>query len=188
MVDGVIQIKKMQRIASEQIRLAKESKSYSLDLRYCKLKELPKELIELPWLISMDASSNEISDISVLNELVNLQFLDLDSNQIEDISPLKVLVKLRALSLRRNLIKNLEGLESLVNLTKLNLDHNQIENIEPLLPLFHLNKMQIGYDVDFYFHTGEVSLMENPLIHPPASMIKGGNEVIIKYFEKLKGG
>ncbi len=171
---------------AERIRKAKEERAPSLSLMYCKLTKLPEELAELTWLVSLTAASSQIQDISVLKHLTNLHFLNLSSNQVEDISVLQHLTRLRLLDLSRNKIKNLEGLEHLINLEKLALDNNLIENIEPLVPLFRLNKMQIGHEVDFYFHTGEVSLRNNPLRHPQGNLIQIGNDVIIAHFEKMK--
>lgn len=176
----------MKLSALEAIEAAKQNKAWKLDLRYCKLTKLPEQLKELTWLGNLDARSNQFQDISVLQHLINLQFLDLGSNQIEDISALRHLTRLRFLRLSRNQIKNVEGLQYLTNLECLDLSSNQIENIEPLVPLFRLNKMQIGPEVDFYFHTGEVSLRSNPLKHPPMEIITfQGNKGIIEYFEKM---
>ncbi len=53
---------------------------------------------------------NQISDISPLSNLTNLQWLNLESNQITDIGPLSGLTNLRDLYLRHNQISDISPL------------------------------------------------------------------------------
>ncbi len=71
----------LERIEEERIK-----KTGKLDLRKCKLTELPNELFELTHLQSLNLSANQISDIRFLEKLTSLQFLYINRNQISDYS------------------------------------------------------------------------------------------------------
>ncbi len=81
---------------------------------------------------------NQISDVSPLAGLVNLENLNLVSNQINDISPLTKLTNLRILDLENNQISNVSPLAKLANLRILDLKNNQISNVSPLAGLVNL--------------------------------------------------
>jgi len=69
-----------------------QNKINKLGLCNCKIQTKDLSLIEeLVNLELLDLSQNQITEIQSLNKLVNLQKLSLDSNQIEDTSPLEIL-------------------------------------------------------------------------------------------------
>uniref|UniRef100_A0AC11CTM0 Leucine rich repeat and coiled-coil centrosomal protein 1 n=1 Tax=Ovis aries TaxID=9940 RepID=A0AC11CTM0_SHEEP len=72
---------------------------------------------------------NNISKITSIDHIWNLQHLDLSSNQISQIEGLNTLTKLCTLNLSCNLITRIEGLEALSNLTRLNLSYNHINDL-----------------------------------------------------------
>ncbi|MFD1414348.1 leucine-rich repeat domain-containing protein [Oceanobacillus jeddahense] len=78
---------------------------------------------------------NEISDVTPLSNLENLQWLHLDENAISDITPLSNLKNLEILFLNNNAISDLDSLTDLENLWQLGLDDNLIEDITPLKEL-----------------------------------------------------
>ncbi|MCC7552862.1 leucine-rich repeat domain-containing protein, partial [Candidatus Micrarchaeota archaeon] len=77
--------------------------------------------------------NNQISDISALSTLTNLQQLYLNNNQISDISALSTLTNLNYLDLNNNQISNISTLSTLSNLNWLYLRDNQIST-NPLCP------------------------------------------------------
>jgi len=83
----------------------------------------------------------QITDISFLAKLTNLQSLDLSSNQITDISFLAKLTNLQSLYLRSN----------------------QITDITPLKDLI-INK---GLDISLKWNSSGIILKDNPLTAPP---------------------
>jgi len=72
--------------------------------------------------------NKNISDISSLASLTNLESLDLDQNNIADVSPLAGLTTLTGLELGGNNITNLTALSSLTNLNYLDLDGNPLSS------------------------------------------------------------
>src|SRR5579883_2213547 len=65
---------------------------YDLFLCYCKIKEIPKEIINLTILQCLYLHNNEIKEITIglkeICNLTNLQYLYLHSNQIKEIQEL----------------------------------------------------------------------------------------------------
>ena len=86
---------------------------------------------------------NNLSDISRLKNLRNLQRLQLNANNISDISPLKNLTKLTDLYLNANNISDISPLKNLRNLLGLELDDNNISDISPLKNLRKLRKLDL---------------------------------------------
>ena len=80
-----------------------------------------ESLITLPNL-----GGNNISDISALSGLTNLETLDLDDNNISDISALSGLTNLVELGLQENNIGDISALSGLTNLERLYLYDNPL--------------------------------------------------------------
>eukprot|EP01050_Picozoa_sp_SAG11_P035399 SAG11_NODE_12962_length_676_cov_34.464471_1_plen_191_part_01 len=80
---------------------------------------------------------SDITDITPLSALVNLQKLYANDNQISDITPLSALVNLQILVLDNNQISDITPLSALVRLTFIGLKRNQISDITPLSVLFN---------------------------------------------------
>lgn len=85
----------------------------------------------------------QISDISLLEGLENLEQLNLYNNQITDISPLAGLENLRWLNLEENRVSDISSLAGLGNLRKLYLYDNQIIDIGPLAGLKNLEDLSL---------------------------------------------
>ena len=87
---------------------------------------------------------NQISDISPLSSLSNLNELWMEANQISDTSPLSSLVNLTVLRLYDNQISDITPLSSLTNLTELWLEVNQISDISALSSLTNLTWLYLN--------------------------------------------
>lgn len=88
-------------------------------------------------------SHNEITDLSPLSSLTNLTELILDYNQISTISALSGLTSLSSLHLAYNQISDISPLSSLTDLTYLNLSVNQISNVSPLSGLTEISVLYL---------------------------------------------
>jgi internalin A len=84
---------------------------------------------------------NQITDLTPLSKLTNLQHLDLDNNQITDLTPLSGLTNLQILDLSNNQITDLTPLSKLTNLQNLYLSRNQINDLTPLNDLTELQRL-----------------------------------------------
>ena len=100
-------------------------------------------LIKLTFL---NLNGNQINDISVLSGLTNLKILWLNNNQISDISSLPNLTNLQSLLLSTNQISDISSLSNLTNLTKLYLSSNQIRDISSLSNLANLTTLNLHYN------------------------------------------
>jgi hypothetical protein len=89
-------------------------------------------LAELTNLEILELNNNRISDVTPLIELKKLNWLYLSDNQISDPSPLAELTGLRALALSNNQISDISFLEHYRHITGLSLNNNQISDITPL--------------------------------------------------------
>ncbi|MFC1651004.1 leucine-rich repeat domain-containing protein [Candidatus Latescibacterota bacterium] len=95
-------------------------------------------------LYRLNLSGNQISDISPMSGLTNLDILDLFSNQISNLSPLSSLTNLQHLDVGNNQISELSPLSGLTNLGALVLFNNQISDLSPLSSLTNLQHLDVG--------------------------------------------
>lgn len=103
-----------------------------------------------------------ISDISDLAKLRNLKTLCISGQQITDISPIYSLTQLECLGIECNPIVSIEGINRLINLEKLWLSGTDIEDLSPLNGMEKLT--DIGFDstpVKIYPDTETLSHIDN---------------------------
>jgi len=100
--------------------------------------------VRLWYLLKHALSENQISDLSALAGLTNLNWLLLDGNQISDLSALAGLTNITYLYLSGNQISDLSALVRLTNLTYLYLDGNQIVDLSALAELTNLTWLKLG--------------------------------------------
>ncbi|CAL5989799.1 leucine-rich_repeat domain-containing protein [Hexamita inflata] len=142
-----------------------------LDLKDNKITKVPSFQC-MQFLMQLNLSCNNISDISPLysnnnlqtlivednkiislnhrtaqhNILQNLQILSLQRNSLIDITDLQYIICLTHLDLSVNQIIDIKPLKCLVNMQYLNLDRNRIYNIWPLKYLTLLEELMISYN------------------------------------------
>ena len=91
----------------------------------------------------LNMSEKNISDITPLGYLTNLQHLNLYHNRISNISPLSNLPYLIKLYLGGNQIVDISPLSGLNNLQELHLQQNQLVDISPLAELTNLDELSL---------------------------------------------
>lgn len=104
------------------------------------------KLYTLQNLEELNASDNEITDISGISGLSKLKRLGLSSNKIQNITAVYSLNNLEELNLANNKIKDITGLENKKNLVKLNLQRNSISNM-PTIDWMQSENLFIGNQV-----------------------------------------
>lgn len=114
-----------------------------LNLSSLELNVIPPQIAKFTQLRNLSLYNNQITDISVLKNLVQLQQLDLYLNQITDISALGHLTRLEFLNLALNQITDVSALESLVNLRWLGLADNRITDASALASLTMLKHLDL---------------------------------------------
>ena len=100
-------------------------------------------LNQLKNLKRLGLSFNQIVDLTPISQLKNLNLLKLDGNQIVDLTPLNQLKNLRLLYLGRNQIVDLTPISQLKNLQWLYLSANQITDLTPISELNSLNLLNL---------------------------------------------
>ena len=118
--------------ALRRIETTKTEKLHYLDLRGLNLEEIPKEILEIPWIQALSLSNNKLTDLSILNQLPNIHKLALTKNNISDISILETLPKLRFIFLGDNQVTDITPIIRHERLKKMVLNNNQITELPPL--------------------------------------------------------
>ena len=103
--------------------------------------------IEISSIKKLNICSNDISDISILSKMINLEILLLPSNKISSLYPLSKCKNLREINLRNNKVFSFDELYFLKNLNKLKVlclrgnpishNDNYVEKILEILPNLH---------------------------------------------------
>ena len=93
-------------------------------------------------------TGHQISDISPIAGLKNLEYLNLTKNQIgrSGISPIAGLKNLKYLNLTKNQISGISPIAGLKNLEYLDLSYNWIANISPIAGLKNLEYLDLSYN------------------------------------------
>ncbi|RVT78714.1 TIR domain-containing protein [Flavobacterium sufflavum] len=94
-------------------------------------------------IVGLNLSKCQISEISILKDLVSLTILKLGENKISDISSLENLVLLTNLNIENNKISDISILEKLKLLTNLDLGSNEISDISSLRNLTSLDSLAL---------------------------------------------
>jgi Leucine-rich repeat (LRR) protein len=104
----------------------KESGSRTVFIEFLNVKNL--DLKKLKTISILFLPGNQISDITVLSFVDNIEYLNLKDNQITDISPLRGLKNLNHLELQNNQIIDITPLKDLPALNYLDLSYNPVSD------------------------------------------------------------
>ena len=95
----------------------------------------------LTSLETLEISYTELTDVSPIEQLVNLKTLELGENRLEVLPEnLRNLQNLEWFSFTHDRVKEIGPLKSLINLKELYFHYNYVENISPLKDLVNLTK------------------------------------------------
>ena len=97
-------------------------------------------LTNLQWLY---LTHNVVSDVTPLAGLTKLQLLVLSGNPVSDVTPLAGLVSLEKLDLRRTQVTDVTPLAGLTNLEWLYLNDTSVTDVSPLAGLASLEKLNL---------------------------------------------
>ncbi|EAG8866756.1 class 1 internalin InlE, partial [Listeria monocytogenes] len=110
----------------------------TMDLIYTDITDVTP-LAGLSNLQVLNLDINQITDITPLAGLSNLQFLSFGSTQVSDLTPLANLSKLTTLNAMNSKVSDVSPLTGLSNLTEVYLEENQISDVSPLAKLPNLS-------------------------------------------------
>ncbi|MEL5721249.1 MAG: C1 family peptidase, partial [Treponemataceae bacterium] len=113
------------------------------DVRICKTRQADFQFLQGLNLKTVSLQDNEISDISVLENMNNLERIDLDNNKISKLCDFTKLSNLITLYLLDNPISDISNLSSLKNLEALHLRNTNINDISVLKELPKLHRLYI---------------------------------------------
>ncbi len=130
----------------------KVTDSINSNMHYLSLDEFhdisrfPDKLSEFTSLEIISANGNNISDISVLQQMKNLRFLSMNYTEIADISALANLDKLERLDLKGTKVSDIGALSELQSLLlSLSLYATKVKDLTSLANLTQLQSLNLGY-------------------------------------------
>ena len=127
-----------------RIKEAKDNQSKELSVwRSANISDI-SPLAGLDNLETLSLVGHDITDIEPISRLANLVDLDLSWNYITDLNPLKGLIQLESLKLSSNRISSIESLKGLTKLQGLFLDENRISDISPIVSLSNLTGLELS--------------------------------------------
>jgi Leucine-rich repeat (LRR) protein len=132
--------------AQEIIANIKDNPAEEIVLKGLGLKEIPNQLIDLNFIVTIDLSENNIEDISCLAKLPNLKSIILSNNTIKDLGSLSSFHNLEYINLNKNFLKDINCLSQLPNLIYLSLNDNQITDITSLCFLNRLTILNLSHN------------------------------------------
>ena len=94
-------------------------------------------------LLALDIGHNSVRDVSFLYDLPDLKVLILACNEITDITPVGSLRQLEYLELFKNDIRDLSCLEACTKLIDLNVCFNHIDDLTPIAKLSRLERLWV---------------------------------------------
>ena len=109
-----------------------------------KAEEEPIGPWEMATLFTLEAANANISDLTGLEDAINLTLLDLSDNSISDISAVSGLTNLISLDLSGNSISDMLAVADLTNLLSLYLQGNSISGISAVSGLTHLRHLDLS--------------------------------------------
>ncbi len=152
---------------------------YALSLANNQLSSIPSDIQDLRHLVRINLNGNQLSSLpSAIGELTELRILSLNRNKLEHIpETIADLKKLRELHLAENALRELPyRLSELKSLQIIDLGENQISKLPA-----EFRELEIPFKWTYDFQDFGLYLEGNPLISPPASMVKEENQNEIRY-------
>lgn len=95
-------------------------------------------------LITLYITNSQLSDITHLRSLDNLQVLDLSTTMVENISPLSNMIKLVSLCLENTYVRDITCLRNLTKLVILDLSDTLVEDISVAVHMVSLYKLSLN--------------------------------------------
>ena len=157
---------------------------HTLDVSRTQVADLTP-LAGLTGLQTLRVWGTQIADITPLADLSALQTLDVAETQVADLTPLAGLRALQTLVVSGTRVSDLAPLAGLTALQTLAIAGTQIADLKPLLAL--ITRGLPVYWSKQRSHSG-LYVIDCPLVSPPASIVRQGNEEILNYFSELDTG
>ena len=92
----------------------------------------------------LNVSNTQVTDLSPLSGLANLQELNVSHTQVTDLFPLSGLANLQKLDVLNTPVADLSPLSGLSNLQELNVSVTQVTDLSPLSSLVNLQKLNVS--------------------------------------------
>ena len=126
----------------------------------------------------LSAISTQVSDLTPLKNLSQLQQLNLAESPVCNVTPLKNLTQLQQLYLYTTQVSDLAPLKDLTELRQLEIYNTQVSDLTPLKKLIEkgipVKLSHIAWD------DGDgIYVLDCPLIYPPPEIVEHGNTAVL---------
>ena len=151
--EGLSSLKELRMIVNEGVDMTPISKLGNLEYLYAMVHDKKKYSVLLPHLAGLtnlktlyldcnpmyyDYDASNVTDISYLKDLTNLELLHIYDGEVKDIEALRGMTELKSLIINDGQIADISPLAGLVNLELLELYSNEISDISVLANLHNL--------------------------------------------------
>ena len=99
---------------------------------------------DVKTLSSISGKGKAVRSLAGLEKCSALALLELTDGEITDLTPIKALTNIQSLTLARNKIKDISALAGLTNLQYLDLTGNEVSDLRPLTNLKSLNSLYLS--------------------------------------------
>ena len=141
-----IDIHVLQELASVEVGIPDPNLERVLREKLGLPNQTPLTQLVMKQLTRLDASNNEIEDLTGLEQATNLAWLALPKNEIQDLNPLAELFNLETLYLWDNPISNLSPIGNLIQVRRLGLDNCRISDVTSLANLTGLTFLNLSHN------------------------------------------
>ncbi len=151
-------------------------------------------LAALTQLQELHVNSTGVSDLTPLAALTQLQELCVNGTEVSDLTPLAGLTHLRRLDIGFTQICDLMPLAGLTHLEDLDVRDTQVCDLMPLAGMTQLDVLEAGYCKISVLPRALaktlsiIDLDNNPLERPPLEIVKQGNAAILAWFDANEDG
>ncbi len=117
----------------------------SLTLNGCGIDDNElKDICTATWITSLKVDKNQISDLTQLTQLCQLQGFSASDNRIASVEAFGVLTGIRQLNLSKNNLTNIDSLSKLTAVTALDISGNSISDFNTLLSLKAVEDLKLS--------------------------------------------
>lgn len=135
---------KMQVLTEYEGEEISKSESKALKLIENDIEEIPEIEVEDQSVTGLNLENTDLSDLTPLTFLFNLNRLNLHGTPVSDLSPLTPLINLKELDLGNTEVRDLTPLKKLQNLEVVRLGNTEVTDITPLKALERLKELKLN--------------------------------------------
>lgn len=108
------------------------------------LTTIPPAIAELDWVSHVDLSHTQISDLTPLATMTNIQDLYLDRTRVADLTPLVAMIEIHSLALDNTRVTDLTPLAGMTEMINLWVTNTQVADLTPLTAMTSMQYLDLS--------------------------------------------